>query len=65
MAHILVIDDDPVLRRVITLALEAAGHTVLRCENGRKAIDFLTHDHADLLMRNAVIGIRPGFRKGE
>ncbi len=55
MAHILVIDDDPVLRRVITLALEAVGHSVLRCENGRKAIDFLTHDRADLLITDIIM----------
>jgi CheY-like chemotaxis protein len=55
MAHILVIDDDPVLRRVITLALEAAGHSVLRCENGKKAIDFLEHDRADLLITDIIM----------
>ena len=55
MAHILVIDDDPVLRRVITLVLEQSGHTVLRCENGRKAIDFLTHDRADLLITDIIM----------
>src|SRR5438105_12106054 len=55
MAHILVIDDDPVLRRVITLALEAAGHSVLRCENGRKAVEFLAHEHADLLITDIIM----------
>ena len=55
MAHILVIDDDPVLRRVITLALEAAGHSVLRCENGKKAIDHLAHNHADLLITDILM----------
>ena len=55
MAHILVIDDDPVLRRVVTLALEAAGHSVLRCENGRKAVAFLERDHADLLVTDIVM----------
>ncbi|HTV90498.1 MAG TPA: response regulator [Stellaceae bacterium] len=55
MAHILVIDDDAVLRRVITLALEAAGHTVLRCENGRKGIDFLVREHTDLLITDIVM----------
>ena len=55
MAYILVIDDDAVLRRVITLALEQAGHSVLRCENGRKAIEFLTHEHADLLITDIVM----------
>jgi CheY-like chemotaxis protein len=55
MAHILVIDDDPVVRRVVTLALEAAGHSVLRCENGRKAVAYLQHDHADLLITDIVM----------
>jgi CheY-like chemotaxis protein len=55
MAHILVIDDDAVLRRVITLALERAGHTVLLCENGRKAIDYLARAHADLLITDIVM----------
>lgn len=55
MAHILVVDDDPVLCRVITLALEAAGHSVLRCENGRKAIDHLAHGHADLLITDILM----------
>jgi len=55
MAHILVVDDDAVLRRVITLALEAGGHTVLRCENGRKAIDHLEHAHTDLLITDIIM----------
>jgi two-component system, chemotaxis family, chemotaxis protein CheY len=55
MAHILVIDDDAVLRRVITLALEQVGHTVLRCENGRKAIEFLSRENADLLITDIVM----------
>jgi CheY-like chemotaxis protein len=55
MAHILVVDDDPVLRQVITLALEGAGHSVLRCENGKKAVDFLAHEAADLLITDIIM----------
>jgi CheY-like chemotaxis protein len=55
MAHIIVVDDDPVLRRIITLALEQAGHSVLRCENGRKAADHLAHAHADLLITDIIM----------
>lgn len=55
MAYILVIDDDPVLRRVITLALERAGHSVLPCENGRKAIEYIEHEHADLLITDIIM----------
>jgi CheY-like chemotaxis protein len=55
MAHILVIDDDAVLRRVITLALERIGHSVVRCENGRKAIEYLARQNADLLITDIVM----------
>ncbi|MBV9827477.1 MAG: response regulator [Alphaproteobacteria bacterium] len=55
MAQILVIDDDPVLQQVIRLTLEAAGHTVLRCDNGRKAIDIVTYDHADLIVTDIIM----------
>jgi CheY-like chemotaxis protein len=55
MAHIIVIDDDPVMRQVIRLVLEAAGHSVLRCENGRKAVEIVTHGHADLLITDLLM----------
>src|SRR3981081_309287 len=55
MARIIAIDDDPMLLRVVALALENAGHSVLRCENGKKAIDFLAHDHADLLITDILM----------
>ena len=55
MAHILVVDDDPVLRRLVTLALERAGHTVLACENGRQAIQYLGQGHTDLLITDIIM----------
>ncbi len=55
LAHILVIDDDPILRQVIRLALEAAGHTVLRGENGRKAVESIEHEHIDLLITDILM----------
>ena len=55
MAHILVIDDDPVLLQVIRLTLEAAGHTVLRCNNGRKALDIVSHRHTDLIVTDILM----------
>jgi CheY-like chemotaxis protein len=55
MAHIIVIDDDVVLRQVITLTLEAAGHTVLRCDNGKKAVETITHAAADLVITDILM----------
>ncbi len=55
MPQIVVVDDDPLLRDTITLMLEEAGHSVLRCENGKKAIDFLAHGDADLLITDILM----------
>ena len=35
---------------MIALALVEAGHSVLQCENGRKAIEHLRYEDADLLI---------------
>lgn len=40
-AHILVVDDDPVQRRLLKNAVERHGHTAHLAENGRIAIEFL------------------------
>jgi CheY-like chemotaxis protein len=55
MARIIVIDDDPALLRVVARALTSAGHSVLRCENGRKAIEFLAQEDADLLITDILM----------
>jgi CheY-like chemotaxis protein len=55
MAYIIVVDDDPMLSLVVARALTGAGHSVLRCENGRKAIEHLTHEDVDLLITDILM----------
>jgi CheY-like chemotaxis protein len=50
MAKILVIDDDPGMRRVTSRALEAAGHVVAVYANGRGAVRDIEKDPPDLLI---------------
>ena len=38
MARVLVVDDDPALRRVLSLGLGARGHTVFGASDGRRAL---------------------------
>ena len=40
-AHILVVDDDPVQRRLLKAAIERNGHTVHLAENGRAGLELL------------------------
>jgi len=50
MAKILVIDDDPAMRRVTSHTLEAAGHNVSSYPDGRGAIAHIERDPPDLLV---------------
>ena len=48
--HILIADDDPHIRDVISFALEKAGMQVTQTEDGRQALDTFRHHPADLLV---------------
>jgi CheY-like chemotaxis protein len=50
MAKVLVIDDDPKVRRVVTRFIELEGHTVVEAENGREALARFEGDPADLVI---------------
>jgi DNA-binding NtrC family response regulator len=45
--HILVVDDDPVQRRLLRAAIEKNGHVVELAENGHVALDYLKQHPAD------------------
>jgi CheY-like chemotaxis protein len=40
---ILVVDDDPVIRNLVGRALERMGYTVCEAEDGKSALELLTH----------------------
>ncbi|HEX3953825.1 MAG TPA: response regulator [Stellaceae bacterium] len=50
MAKILVIDDDPHMRRMVRRALEGAGHSVVDYGDGRGGITHLAREAPDLLI---------------
>lgn len=50
MARIVIADDDPHIREVVSFALESAGHLVTSRENGRSALDSVLSDRPDLVV---------------
>ena len=50
MAKIVVIDDDPATRRLVSTILRRDGHAVATCENGKQGIDRIRHEAPDLLI---------------
>jgi CheY-like chemotaxis protein len=55
MATILVIDDDPQLRRLLARVLKGAGHTVHEAKNGRKGIELFHQIHPALVITDIVM----------
>jgi CheY-like chemotaxis protein len=50
MAIVLVADDDPVSRRILSHIIGRMGHAVVSAENGRQALDRLEDSSPDLLI---------------
>lgn len=50
MSVLLVVDDEPLVREVLTRGLERAGHTVSVAANGKEAQAHLCHQRVDLVI---------------
>jgi len=60
MARILVVDDEPLLRRTLRAILERAGHEVLEAVDGAKALNVFVESHPDLVLIDMVMPNREG-----
>lgn len=60
-ADILIVDDDPVIRVVISEILGSAGYQVQEAENGETALDRVRHQAPDLILLDAVMPGINGF----
>src|SRR5919199_355387 len=50
MANILVVDDEQGMRQLLSLVFGRAGHRVRAAENGRRALELLREEPADLIV---------------
>ena len=50
MARVLIVDDEPVMRELIKVTLEDAGHAVESVESGRAALELLAQHAYDLIV---------------
>jgi two-component system alkaline phosphatase synthesis response regulator PhoP len=54
-ATILVVDDEPGLREIVRVNLEAAGYRVLEAAEGQEALDLVEREHPDLLILDLML----------
>ncbi|WP_372813968.1 response regulator transcription factor [Paenibacillus sp.] len=61
MTKILVVDDDPHIRRLIMATLQGEGFTLLEAENGRQALDALARTTVDLVVMDIMMPHMDGW----
>lgn len=60
-AHILVVDDDNMIRQTLKLHLEQEGHRVSLASNGRQAVARLEDDRPDIIILGLFMPEMDGF----
>ena len=59
---VLVVDDDPMIRALITETLQQSGFAVEEAENGREALDFLERCQPDVVFLDVLMPEMDGFQ---
>lgn len=62
MAHILVIDDDPNVLKVLQHILIAQGHEIVTAVNGQEGLDLFRQAPADLIITDMVMPVKDGLK---
>ena len=55
MARILLVDDEPLLRETLKIALQAAGHAVTVAQNGAAALSLLAGESFDVIVTDILM----------
>ncbi len=61
MQHILIVDDDETVRRLLQIRLEMQGHLCLEAEDGSRALDALQIHHFDLVITDYEMPVMKGL----
>lgn len=61
VCSVLVVDDDPNIRRMIVAALRRDGYTFLEAPNGRDALDLMRVEHPDVVVLDLMMPIVSGW----
>ena len=60
-ARILLVDDSDINRDMLARRLEMVGHRVIEAENGRVALEKLTHHSVDIILLDIMMPVLSGF----
>ena len=60
MGQVLLVDDDPMLRRMLRAMLERAGHVVIEAEDGDQGMAMFVEHKPDLVLTDIIMPNREG-----
>ena len=58
---VLVVDDDPNIRKLIVVALKRDGYTFIEAPNGREALDLMRSAHPDVVVLDLMMPVLSGW----
>lgn len=61
MASILIIDDDPVIRALVSSSLEAQGHSVIEAADGQAGVKAFDRARIELVVTDIVMPVQEGI----
>jgi DNA-binding response OmpR family regulator len=61
LARILVVDDDPVIRRLLSVLLQDEGHNVLSAPDGDAALEMISNEAPDLVVLDVLMPKKDGY----
>lgn len=61
MGRILVVDDEPHIVKLVSFALERAGHEVLQAADGVQGVAVASESHPDLILMDVMMPVMSGY----
>jgi CheY-like chemotaxis protein len=61
VAKILIIDDDPGMRRTVSRILASAGHEVIEAPDGLEGVDLFRKNHPDIVVTDIIMPNKEGI----
>lgn len=58
---VLVVDDDPSIRRMIVAALKRDGYTFCEAPNGKEALELMRHEHPNVVVLDLMMPVLSGW----
>ena len=62
MAKILVVEDEPSLRKLLEYQLKRLGHEIMIAPDGQQAVTLVKSEHPDLVLQDVMLPVMGGFQ---